>query len=122
MADKKLYGPQGRIEAAEVYQDFKGAKDFSKFKIGKMGVYYKENLKLKFLPFDHIERAFIRIHEANAVTCCSCTSYNYYSLEFVHDGKEFKNILSESESLVDEALAYIHELAPAVAIGYEPKA
>lgn len=122
MADKKIYGPQGKIESAEINQDFKDAKDFAKLKIGRLGVYYKENLRLKFLPFDFIERAFIRIHEAKAVTCCSCTSYNYYSLEFVHDGREYKNVLSESESLMDEALAYIHELAPAVAIGYEKKA
>ncbi len=122
MADRKIYGPQGKIDSAEVYQDFKCAKDFAKLKIGKMGIYYKENLRLKFLPFDFIERAFIRIHEAKAVTCCSCNSYNYYSLEFVHDGKEYKNVLSESESLMDEALAYIQLIAPSVAIGYEPKA
>ncbi len=118
MADKKIYSPEGKVESPEVMKDYENAKIFDKFKVGSLGVYYRDTLKLKFLPYDFIERAFIRIHEANARTCCACNKYRYYTLEFVHDGKEYANVISENETLMDDALALIQKLAPQVAIGF----
>ena len=119
MADKKFYGPEGKLESVELNEDHETAKLFDKFKIGKLGVYYRDTFKLKFLPYDFIERAFIRIHETNARTCCACNKYRYYTLEFVHDGKEYSNVISENEKLMDDALELIHQMAPQIKIGFE---
>lgn len=121
MAEKKFYGPEGRIEFQGLKEDYDGAKLFDKFRVGKLGVYYRENFRQKFLPYDFIQRAFIRIHETNARTCCACNKYRYYTIEFVHNGKEYSNVISENEELMDDALALIHAMAPQIAIGFEKK-
>ena len=121
MAEKKFYTPEGRIETPEAAADFEGAKLFDKLKVGKLGVYYRETLKLRFIPYEFIERAFIRIHEVNGRMCCGNTKFQYFTMVFIHGGKEYGNVISEKEALMDEALALIHEMAPEIAIGVEAK-
>ena len=121
MAEKKFYTPDGKVAAPEVAADFEGAKLFDKLKVGKLGVYYRDTLKLKFIPYDFIQRAFIRIHEVNGRMCCGNTKFQYFTMIFIHDGKEYGNVISEKEPLMDDALALIHEMAPAIAIGVEEK-
>ena len=118
MADKKFYSPDGKIESSELAADFEAAKLFDKIKVGRLGVYYRDTLKLKYLPYSFIQRAFIRIHEANGRMCCGNTTYRYFTLVFVHDGKEYGNVISEKEAVMDDALSYIHKTSPQIAIGF----
>ena len=121
MAEKKFYSPEGKIEDSKLSEDFEAAKLFDKLKVGKLGVYFRENLKLKFIPYGFIERAFIRIHEVNGRMCCGNTKFQYFTMMFIHEGKEYGNVISEKENLMDDALALIHEMAPEIAIGVEEK-
>lgn len=119
MADKKFVGVSSTVDSPEVNEDYAQAKLFDKVRVGKLGVYFKEGLKSRYIPYDYMERVFIRINEINGRLCCGTSVFSYFRLVFVHDGKEFVDVISEDEKAMDAALAYIHECAPSVSIGVD---
>lgn len=117
MADKKFKGPDGAISGAQYEADYQSAEKFDTVKVGALGVYYKEGLKVRLMPYDALERVFIRIQEVNGRMCCGNTIFAYYRLVFVRGGKEIGDTISENEKAMDDALALIHVKAPGLAIG-----
>lgn len=117
MAEKKFITPDGALQSVEVSADYESAERFDNVRVGKLGVYYRLGLKMHFMAFDTLERAFIRIQEVNGKMCCGSLTFAYYRLVLVRDGKEYADVLSESEKAMDNALAKIHENAPNLAIG-----
>ena len=107
MAEKKFAGVNGSVDTPEVATDFDSAKVYDKLRVGSLGVYFRDGLKTRFIPYDYVERAFIRVQETSARMCCGQASFQYFRIVFVHDGKEFANYMSEKEKEMDEALAEI---------------
>jgi len=117
MAEKKFAGVSGAVTDEKVTLDYEQAPKFDKAKVGKLGVYFKDGFKTRFIAYEDMERAFIRIQEVNGKLCCGNTILQYFRLVFVKDGKEFADILSENEKAMDQALAQIAANAPGVKIG-----
>ena len=122
MAEKKFAGINGAVVSPEVSADYEAAAVFDKVKVGKLGVYFRDGFKVRFMDYTLLERVFIRIQEVNARVCCGSTCFAYYRLVLVHDGKEYADIPSESEKAMDGALARMHELSPGLAVGYPAQA
>ena len=106
-----------KIKNEKLNKDYETATAFDKLKVGKLGVYFQEGFKLHAIPFEDIDRAFIRIHEVNGKLCCGSTTFAYCRMVFVKDGKEFADYISENEKAMDDALAMIAENAPGIRIG-----
>ena len=121
MSERKFSGINGPIMDEQVSADYEQAQQFEKVKIGKLGVYFRDGLRLRFLSYELLDRVFIRIQEVNGKLCCGNTVLSYYRLVFVKDGKEIGNIMSENEKTMDAALAQIAENAPCVKIGVEQR-
>lgn len=123
MADKKFAGINGPVGGPELAADYESAKVFDKVKVGRLGVYYRDGFKIRFMDYSLLERVFIRIQEVNGRMCCGSTIFAYFRLVFVAGGREIGDAISENEQAMDQALALIKELAPAsLAIGVEEKA
>ena len=116
MAEKKFAGVNGNVETPEVNADYESAAVFEKLRVGNLGVYFRDGLKIRFIPFEYIDRAFIRVQETRSRMCCGQANFNYFRVVFVHDGKEFANYMTEKEKESDEALAAI--AAHGVVSGY----
>ena len=121
MAEKKFAGINGAVIDEAVTADYEQAPQFDKVKVGKLGVYYRDGFKTRYMAYDLIERVFIRIQEVNGKLCCGNTVLQYFRLVFAKDGKEFADVISENEKALDEALALIAVNAPNVKIGVEKK-
>lgn len=121
MANKNFAGIRGPVGTAEVNADYESAPSFDKVRVGKLGVYYRDGFKIRFMDYSLLERVFIRIQEVNGRMCCGNIIFAYYRLVFVSDGREIGDAISENEQAMDEALALIKELAPSVAIGVAEK-
>lgn len=121
MADKKFASVNGTASSPELNADFEQAQAFDKVKVGELGVYYRDGLKMKYIPYDYMDRVFIRVQEVNGKLCCGKATFAYFRLVFVHDDKEFADIISEDEKAMDDALALIAVKAPNTAIGVERK-
>lgn len=118
MAEKKFAGIDGAVSAPEVTQDYENAQVFDKVRIGALGAYFRDGFKIRFLSYDRVDRVFLRIQEVNGKLCCGSTTYAYFRLVFVVDGKEYADALSENEKAMRAALEAIRSAAPNVAIGY----
>lgn len=117
MAEKKFLGVDGVLASAELSADYAQSVKFDTVRVGSLGVYFRAGLKMRFIPYTYLDKVFIRIQEVNARVCCGSACFMYYRLVLVHDGKEYADVLSESEKAMDDALALIHEKAPGLAIG-----
>lgn len=117
MAEKKFAGIGGTVSSPEITADHESAREFDKVKVGRLGVYFRDGFKLRFMDYSLLERVFIRIQEVNGRMCCGSTVFAYYRLVFVAGGKEIADTISENEKAMDEALAMIKENAPGLAIG-----
>ena len=118
MSEKKFAGVKGTVDSVEVAEDFAGAQQFDKVKVGKLGVYFKEGFHTKYLSYQDFDRVFIRINEVNGKLCCGKSTFQYFRLVFVRDGKEFTDVISEDEKAMDDALVRIKELCPEMATGF----
>ncbi len=121
MAERKFAGLGGSVDSAEVRQDYESAKVFDKVRVGRLGVYFRDGFKIRFLDYPSLERVFIRVQAVNGRMCCATASFEYYRLVFVSGGREIADVMSEKEAAMDEALACIREMAPALAIGFVGK-
>ena len=116
MAEKKFTGVNEPVEGQEYDRDYENAKIFDKLRVGALGVYFRDGLKTRFIAFDDMDRAFIRVQETRSRMCCGQANFNYFRIVFVHGGKEFANYMSEKEQETDDALAEI--AAHGVATGF----
>lgn len=121
MAEKRFAGLQGAVESAKLSADFEAAESFDKLRVGRLGVYYRDGFKTKYIDYAGMERAFIRIQEVNGRMCCGRATFAYYRMVFVCGGREIADFMSEKEAEMDAALAKIHAMAPDVLIGVAPK-
>lgn len=121
MAERKFAGIDGVVCSDAVAADYEAAEVFDKIRVGKHGVYFKEGFKTRFMAYSRLERVFIRVQEVNGRLCCGNTTFAYFRLVFVVDGKEFADTISENEKAVFAALDAIRAAAPALATGFVPK-
>ena len=121
MAEIKFAGLNGAVESAELSRDYESAQVFDRLRVGRLGVYFRDGFKTRFLDYPSLERVFIRVQEVNGRLCCGTASFAYYRLVFVRGGREIADVMSENEQEMDAALARIHELAPDIAIGFAGK-
>ena len=119
MADRKFSSFKGAVVPPGAAADYEAAQVFDKVRVGALGVYYRDGFHIRCVPYSFIDRVFIRIQEVRGRMCCGQTTFAYFRLVFVKDGKELGDAISENEQAMDLALARIHECAPALAIGVQ---
>ncbi len=120
MSEKKITDLSGAaLSSPELSADYESAEQFDRLRVGARGVYFREGFKTRFLAYDALERAFIRVQGVNGRMCCATAYFEYYKLVFVGGGREVAEVFSESEKATDAALARIAERAPGLAIGVE---
>ena len=113
----KFTDTKGVRESVELTDDYSKAEAFERIRIGNLGVYYPSGFRQKFIPFDELEQAFIRIHEVDGKLCCGKATFYYYRHVLVVNGKENTHIMSENEAMMDQALAAIARKSPGTKIG-----
>lgn len=122
----KLRGPDKQIvsdgpmiadhAAAEQYGN-QGIRKLPRIRLGKMALYYRDLGKDYYVPYDYIDRCFIRISECQPD---DSPAYYYYRVILMHGEKEFANLIINEEKVADQVLDRLHEIHPEIMIGYRP--
>ena len=113
---RKLRGVDRKfIRDVEIIEDYLGAEAIGRVRFGKLAFYYRDLGVHHHVPYDHIDRAFIRISECQPD---DSPAYYYYRLILVHGDKEFANLIFNEEKDADAALARLGELCPDMAVGF----
>ncbi len=119
MADKRFSGPVEGLDRGLLSADYEQAERFDRLRVGALAVYYREGFRIKAIPYARMERAFIRVQQVRGRMCCGETTFFYYRMVFLVDGREIADNMSEDEKAMDAALARIHERAPELPVGFE---
>ena len=109
--DKKYISDDAHVE------DYKNAPAIGRVRFGELCFYYRDLGVKYYVPYESIERAFIRISETQPD---DSPPIYYYRLILVREGKEFANLIFNKEEEADEALAKLSERAPDMAVGFVP--
>ena len=113
----KFSTTKGKLESAELTEDFKNAEIFERTHIGKLGVFFPSGFGVKYISYQELDQAFIRIHEVDGKLCCGKATFYYYRLVLVVNGREYTDIMSENEALMDQALEAVARKSPNTKIG-----
>lgn len=105
-ADAEQYGHQG-------------LRKLPRIRLGKLALYYRDLGKDFYVPYDYIDRSFVRISECQPD---DSPAYYYYRLILVHGEKEFANLIFNKEEEVDRIHARLKEIRPEIEYGYVPPA
>ena len=109
--DKKYISDDAHVE------DYKNAPAIGRVRFGELCFYYRDLGVKYYVPYESIERAFIRISETQPD---DSPPIYYYRLILVRGEKEFANLIFNKEEEADEALAKLSERAPDMAVGFVP--
>lgn len=117
---QKLVDLNGKvINASTMEVDFSLARKFGKIQIGKKALFYKDGLKTICVPFEKMDRTFIRVVGGAASMCCGSMDYEYYRLVVVHEDEEIVDfIVGEDLANLEEALKYLGQVNENVEIGF----
>ena len=102
-------------ESAEPY-GHQGLRKQPRAKVGKLAFYYRDLGKDYYVPYDYIDRSFIRISECQPD---DSPAYYYYRLILMHGEKEFANLIFNKEEEVDSILQKLPERNPDTKIGFQ---
>ena len=69
MASRVFAGINGKADSAEVNRDYENSTRFDKVQVGKLGVYFRDGFRIRFMDYSLLERVFIRVQEVNLKTC-----------------------------------------------------
>ena len=117
----KFKGPDKTYIRDEAHvDDYNATEEIGKrVRLGKLCLYYRDLGVKYYVPYDYIDRAFIRISE-----CAPDDSpaYYYYRLILVHGEKEFANLIINKEEDADLVLDRLKGIRPEIKFGYVPPA
>lgn len=94
-----------------------GFRKVPRVRLGKLALYYRDLGKDYFVPYEYIERCFIRISECQPD---DSPAYYYYRLILVHGEKEFANLIFNKETEAERVLERLKEIRPEILIGFIP--
>ena len=83
----------------------------------KLALYYRDLGKDYYVPYDYIDRSFVRISECQPD---DSPAYYYYRVILMHGEKEFANLIINEEDVADRVLERLKEIRPAIEIGFKP--
>ena len=95
--------------------DYNESEHIGRVCFGQLCFYYRDLGVRYWVPYEYIERAFIRISECpeDEFSNNQC----YYRLILVRGEKEFANLIFNEEEPADRALAKLSERCPDMAVG-----
>ena len=112
-------GPMIQDHAEAEQHGHQGLRKLPRLRLGKHALYYRDLGKDYYVPYDYIDRAFVRISECQPD---DSPAYYYYRVILVHDGKEFANLIINEEEAADRVLERLKEIRPEIQIGVDPNA
>ena len=110
-------GPMLDDHAEAEQYGHQGLRKQPRIRLGKLALYYRDLGKDYYVPYDYIDRAFVRISECQPD---DSPAYYYYRVILVHGEKEFANLIINEEHVADRVLERLAEINPQIAIGYAP--
>lgn len=106
------------LDASLLEQDLKGAQSIDNVSLGQICLYYSSVLKLRYVPYDQIQWAYLRAEENRMSMCCGKTFVDIWYLLLYADGNQVAKIEFQKKETAKKALAMLSEANKEMLIGY----
>lgn len=103
-----------RIRSEEHLRDYEAAERYGRVRFGELCFYYKDLGKKYIVPYDYIQRAYLKME---TVQPDDSPAYYYYRMILIHGEKEFANLIFDKEELIRAAFTRLQERVPAMTLG-----
>ena len=110
-------GPMIFDHASAEQYGHQGIRKQPRIRLGKLALYYRDLGKDYYVPYEYIDRSFVRISECQPD---DSPAYYYYRVILMHGEKEFANLIINEEHTADLVLERLQEIRPEIMIGYDP--
>lgn len=112
-------GPMIADHAEAEQYGHQGLRKQPRIRLGKLALYYRDLGKDYYVPYEYIDRSFVRISECQPD---DSPAYYYYRVILMHGDKEFANLIINEENVADLVVSRLHEIRPEINIGFIPTA
>ena len=113
----KIISLSGGSVSPEIENDYSSAPVFDRLRIGKTGVFLPSGFKVKYIPYDCFDRAYVMVHETRARMCCASTDFEYYRMVFMNGEACTADFMSENKEAMHAALDQLRASAPEITVG-----
>ena len=107
------------IDTALLEQDWKEACVLETIRLGQSCLYYPAMLKVRYLPYDKIQWAYLRAEENRMSMCCGRVLVDIWYLLLYVDGKQIAKIEFQKKETAKKALEFLAEHHKHILIGYK---
>ena len=106
------------FDSALLEQDWKEASVVETIRLGKKCLYYPGMLKVRYLPYEQIQWAYLRAEENRMAVCCRRTIVDIWYLLLYADGKQVAKIEFQKKETAKKVLSHLAENQKHILIGY----
>ena len=99
-------------------QDYKEAQPVDTVHLGKICLYYPSMLKVRYLPYEKIQWAYLRAEENRMSMCCGKTFVDIWYLLLYAEGKQVAKIEFQGKETAKKAQTYLAENHEHILIGF----
>ena len=99
-------------------EDYKEAQSVDTMHLGKVCLYYPGMLKVRYLPYEKIQWAYLRAEENRMSMCCGKTFVDIWYLLLYAEGKQVAKIEFQGKENAKKAQNYLAENHGHILIGY----
>jgi len=109
---------EATLESALLEQDWKEARVEEIIRLGQRCLYYPGILKVRYLPYDRIQWAYLRAEENRMAMCCGRVLVDIWYLLLYAEGKQVAKIEFQKKETAKKVLSYLKENQKHILIGY----
>lgn len=106
------------IDPTLLKQDWKEALSLDSLRLGQRCLYYPGMLKVRYLPYDRIQWAYLRAEENRMSMCCGRVLVDIWYLLLYVDGREAAKIEFQKKETARKVLDFLAEHHSHILIGY----
>lgn len=106
------------IDPTLLKQDWKEALSLDSLRLGQRCLYYPGMLKVRYLPYDRIQWAYLRAEENRMSMCCGRALVDIWYLLLYVDGREAAKIEFQKKETARKVLDFLEEHYSHILIGY----
>ena len=106
------------IDPALLEQDWKEAHSVDMVRLGQRCLYYPGMLKVRYIPYDRIQWAYLRAEENRMSMCCGRVFVDSWYLLLYVDGEQVAKIEFQKKETAKQVLTALKEANDEILVGY----
>lgn len=106
------------LESAILEQDYQNARHIENAALGQQCFYYPAMFRLRYLPYEQLQWAYLRAEENHVTMCCGKGYIDIWYLILYADGRQTAKIEFQKKESAKEVFTSLTEKNPQMLAGF----